>query len=137
MSRWLHRLFHNDISDKQLDAELQFHLEQQIVDNLAAGMSPEEARRRAQMAVGGLEQVKQKTRDVHWENWIENVWRDLRFAFRSLSKDARSSSLGIFALALGIGATTVIFSLFHAVLIDPFPYKRLFTFSSFSESKTS
>ncbi len=131
MPRWMHRLFHNDAEDKRLEAELQFHLEQLTAANVEAGMTPEEARRQAQISLGRVEQVKQKTRDVHWENWIENVWRDLRFAVRSLSKDAGSSFLGAFALALGIGATVVVFSLFHGLLIGSLPYKdtaRLVTF---------
>jgi predicted permease len=120
MPRWIHRLLHNDAADKQLDAELQFHLEQQIADNIADGMAPEEARRRAQIELGGVEQVKQKTRDVHWENWIENLGRDLRFAVRSLNKDRRFALTAIFALALGIAASTVVFSIFYNLLFNAF-----------------
>ena len=101
MPRWIHRLLHNDALDKRLDAELQFHLEQQIAENIAAGMTPEEARRRAQIAIGGVEQVKQKARDVHWENWIENIGRDFRFAIRSLNKDRRFALDGDFCSGTG------------------------------------
>ena len=120
MPRWIHRLFHNDVVNEQLDAELQFHLEQQIADNIAAGMTAEEGRRRAQIEIGGVEQVKQKTRDVHWENWIENVSRDLRFAVRSLGKDWRVAVTAVFMLALGIGASTVVFSIFYNLLFNAF-----------------
>ena len=113
MPRWIHRLFHNDAVDKQLDAELQFHLEQQIADNIADGMTPEEARRRAQIEIGGVEQVKQKCRDAHWENFLGNIVRDFRFAIRSLNKDRRFALTAVFALALGIGACTVVFSVFY------------------------
>ncbi len=118
--RWIHRLWHGDAVDERLDAELQFHLEQQIAENIAEGMTPEEARRRAQIALGGVEQVKQKTRDVHWENWIENIGRDLRFAIRSLNKDRRFALTAILALALGIGASTVVFSAFYNLLFNAF-----------------
>jgi hypothetical protein len=68
---------------------------------------------------------------MHWEMLLENIVRDVRLAIRSLRRDPRSSLLGMAALALGIGATTVIFSLFYGVLLNPFPYKdsdRLVTF---------
>jgi hypothetical protein len=62
--RWYQRLFRRHVAEKRLDAELRFHLEQQIADYIAAGMKPEEARRRARLEFGGLEQVKEKCRNV-------------------------------------------------------------------------
>ena len=120
MPSWLYRLFHNDAVDKQLDAELKFHLEYQIADNIADGMRPEEARRRAQIEIGGVEQVKQECRDAHWENFLGNVVRDFRYALRSLNKDRRFALTAIFALALGIGASTVVFSAFYNLLFNGF-----------------
>ena len=120
MPRWIHRLFHNDVINEQLDAELQFHLEQQIADNLADGMTPEEARRRAQIEIGGVEQVTQKCRDAHWDNFLGNIGRDFRYALRSLNKDRRFALTAIFALALGIGASTVVFSAFYNLLFNAF-----------------
>ncbi len=69
---------------------------------------------------------------MHWEILLENIVRDIGLAIRSLGRDRRSSLLAIAALALGIGASTVIFSLFYGVLLHPFPYKdsdRLVTFA--------
>ena len=120
---WLHRLLRKPLMEKRLDAELRFHLEQRVRDFVASGMDQEEARRRAHLAFGGLEQVKQDCRDARIENHIEDFLRDLQYALRSLAKDRRFALIGIFALALGIGATTVMFSVLYNVVFDPFPYR--------------
>ena len=64
--RWLRRLWHTPLAEKQLDAELRFHLEQQVGANLAGGMSPAEARRQANLEFGGLERFKEECRDARW-----------------------------------------------------------------------
>ncbi len=120
---WLHRLLRKPLMEKRLDAELRFHLEQRVRDFVASGMDQEEARRRAHLAFGGLEQVKQDCRDARIENRIEDFLRDLQYALRSLAKDRRFALIAIFALALGIGATTVMFSVLYNVVFDPFPYR--------------
>jgi len=122
--RWLNRLFHKSKSEDHLNKELRFHIEQQIASNIAAGMSSEEARRRAQLEFGGLDRVKEEVRDTRWETHLENLAGDFRFAFRNLRKDRRFAFVAIFALALGIGSTTVIFSVIDSVLLHPFPYKN-------------
>src|SRR5229473_2334188 len=123
MMGWLHRLLRRPLMEKRLDAELRFHLEQRVRDFVASGMDQEEARRRAHLAFGGLEQVKQDCRDARIENHIEDFLRDLQYALRSLAKDRRFALIAIFALALGIGATTVMFSVLYNVVFDPFPYR--------------
>ncbi len=120
--RWIRRLFQKSRAENELDRELRFHLEQQIADYVAAGMSPEEARRRAQMEFGGVERVKEEVRDTRWETHLDNLIRDFRYALRSLRKDRRFALLAILALALGIGATTVIFSAIDSILLEPFAY---------------
>jgi len=120
---WLRRLFHKRLTEKRLDAELRFHLEQKVRDYVASGLSPEEARRRANLALGGLEQVKQDCREARLENHVEDFLHDFHYAFRSLTKDRRFALVAVFALALGIGATTVMFSVLYSVLVDPFPYR--------------
>src|SRR5262249_7214501 len=120
---WLRRLFHKRLTEKRLDAELRFHLEQKVRDYVAAGFSPEEARRRANLVFGGLEQIKQDCREARVENHVEDFLHDFRYAFRSLAKDRRFALVAVFALALGIGATTVMFSVLYAVMVDPFPYR--------------
>src|SRR5438552_10305524 len=120
---WLSRFLHKSRSENHLDKELRFHLERQIADFLAAGMSADEARRRARLDFGGLERVKEEVRDTRWETRLDSLFRDFRYAFRSLRKDRRFVLTAILALALGIGATTAMFSLVYNLLIDPLPYK--------------
>ena len=130
--RWIRRFFQRSRSERELDRELQFHLERQIADHLADGISLQEARRRVQLEFGGLERVKEEVRDTRWETHLDNLFRDFRYAFRSLRKDRRFALIAILTLALGIGSTTVIFSVIDRVLLRPFPYKnadRLATFS--------
>jgi putative ABC transport system permease protein len=120
--RWFRRLLDKARSESQLDKELRFHLEQQIDDYVANGMSVDEARRRAQQEFGGIERVKEEVRDTRWETHLESVWRDVRYAFRNLRKDLRFSLVAIFTLALGIGATTAVFSVVDRVLFRSLPY---------------
>src|SRR5437016_4196358 len=122
--RWIRRPFQKSRAEKQLDQELRFHLDRQIADHIATGISPEEARRRATLEFGGLERVKEEVRDRRWETQLDNLFRDFRFALRSLRKDRRFALIAIFALALGIGASTVIFSIIYNGLLNPFPYKN-------------
>ncbi len=119
----LRHLFQKRLAEKRLDAELRFHLEQRVRDFTASGMAPEEARRRAHLAFGGLEQVKQDCRDARIENHVEDFLRDFQYALRSLAKDRRFALITVFALALGISATTVMFSVIYNVVFDPFPYR--------------
>ncbi len=120
---WVRRLLDKRQTEKRLDAELRFHLEQRVRDYVASGVSPEEARRRANLDFGGLEQIKQDCREARVENHVEDFLRDFQYAVRSLAKDRRFALIAIFALALGIGATTVMFSVIYNVVFDPFPYR--------------
>ena len=129
--RWLYRLFHKSGTEGGLDKELRFHLEQQITDYIAAGLSPQEARRRARLEFGGLDRVKEEVRDTRWETHLDNLIRDFRYALRTLHRDRRFALMTIFAIALGIGSTTMVFSVIYNGLLRPFPYKdanRLTTF---------
>jgi putative ABC transport system permease protein len=120
---WLRRLFHKRLTENRMDAELCFHLEQRVRDYVASGMNPEEARRYAHLSFGGLEQIKQDCREARRENHVEDFLRDFQYALRSLAKDHRFALIAVFALALGIGATTVMFSVIYNVVFDPFPYR--------------
>ncbi|PYU39333.1 MAG: hypothetical protein DMG53_24800 [Acidobacteria bacterium] len=121
--RWFRRLWQKALTERRLDSELQFHLEQQIADYVASGLPPSEARRRASLEFGCLERFKEKCREARWENHLDIFARDFRFAFRGLLKDRRFALISIFALALGIGASTAIFSVVDNALFEPFPYK--------------
>jgi hypothetical protein len=120
---WLHRLFRKQQAEKHLDAELRDHLERQICDYIATGMPPEEARRRAHLDFGGLESIKQQTRESRRGNFLETLFLDLRYAIRNLRKDRRFAMVAIFALALGIGASTVVFSIFYNLFFNAFAAK--------------
>src|SRR5580700_12226372 len=119
--RWLRRLGHKPLVEKRLDSELLFHLEQQIADYITTGMSPAEARRRASLEFGSVERFKEECREARWENRLELLLHDLQFAFRGLRKNPRFTFAALLALALGIGASTAMFSVLYNALVVPFP----------------
>jgi putative ABC transport system permease protein len=123
MMRRIRRLFRSSHAEKELDRELQFHLDRQIAGHVAEGLSPEEARRRAKLEFGGLDRVKEEVRDVRWETHLDSLFRDFRYALRNLGKDRRFALVAIFALALGIGASTVVFSIFYSLFFNAFAAK--------------
>src|SRR5260370_3335898 len=123
MMRLIRRIFQKSRSETELDQELRFHLGRQVADYVAAGIAPEEARRRAKLEFGGLDRVKEEVRDVRWETRLDSLFRDFRFAFRNLRQNRRFSLVAICALALGIGASTVVFSVVYNVFFRVLPYK--------------
>lgn len=120
---WLRRLLHRSRLEKELSAELRFHFDQQVVDHVRAGMNEEEARRTARLEFGGLDQVAEECRDARGTLWLENVWRDARLACRLLAKDPGFTAAALLTLALGIGATTAVFSVLKTVLLDQLRYR--------------
>jgi putative ABC transport system permease protein len=120
----LRSLFRRSRVERELEDELSFHLEQQTAESLAAGMSPEEARRAAMRALGGLPQVQEECRDMRMTTAVETSLKDLRYAFRTLRKDRSFAAASILVLALGIGANTAIFSVAYAVLLRPLPFPQ-------------
>jgi putative ABC transport system permease protein len=119
----LRSLFRRNELDAALDEELKFHVEQKMADLIAEGMNPETARTAALRSFGGVVKTREECRDMRGTNLIENCWQDLRYGVRTLFKDRRFALLAIFALALGIGASTVVFSVIYDGLLNPFPYK--------------
>jgi putative ABC transport system permease protein len=120
--RWIQQVFGRRAYERKLASELTFHLEQQIKDNLAAGMSPEQARSEAVREFGGLEQVKEECRDQRSWVWLEQCLKDTAFSVRSLCR-ARGFTLTVLAmLVLGIGVAALVFNLIACVVLFAQPY---------------
>jgi predicted permease len=109
-------------ADQRLREELAEHLALQTEENLRAGMSPAEARRQAALKLGAAEAIRERHHDEHSLPLIENLLFDLRYALRMLLKSPGFSFIAIATMALGVGATTAIYSLIDATLLHPLPY---------------
>ncbi len=108
--------------DGELEGEIRAHLEMAELRAIAAGLSPEEARREARLVFGGIEQMKEEHRDQRSVRWVENLLRDLRYGMASLVRDPAFAAVTIGLLALGIGANSAMFSIVDAVLLKPLPF---------------
>ena len=141
--RWTHiamlrlrSLFRRRRVEHELDAELRFHLEQQIAANLAAGMNADDARCAALRSFGGVAQLKEECRDARRLGWLEDFLRDLRFSLRSLSRAPGFTAVAVITLALGIGANSAIFSAVYQVLLRPLPFPHADRLVLVNEFKT-
>ncbi|HEX4633921.1 MAG TPA: ABC transporter permease [Gemmatimonadales bacterium] len=118
----LRALLRFSATEQELDSEIRFHIEQQTEENLRTGMASEEAARRARIAFGGTESVREEHRDARGTRWLEDAVADARYGFRSLLRNPALAATAIITLALGIGANAAIFSAVNGVILRPLPF---------------
>ena len=117
----LGRFFRRSQEDAELSQELEAHLSHEIDDNLARGMTPEEARRRARVKLGNPHAIRDQVWETNRIAWLEDTWRDLHYAARTLLRAPSFTCVALLVMALGIGANTAIYSFLDALLLRALP----------------
>src|ERR1700760_4064248 len=122
--RRLRSLLTRETSNRALREELEFHLEQAANENIARGMSPQEAWASARQAFGSVTHAADQCYEARGVGWLEDLAHDIRFGMRTFARYRSFAALTVLTLALGIGACTAVFSLFYAVLLHSLPYPQ-------------
>ena len=108
---------------EDLDQDIRDHIERETQDNIERGMPPEEARYAALRKFGNVTQVREETREVWSFRWLEQLLQDVHFGLRMLRKNPGFTGVAVAAVALGIGFSSIIFSVFYNGVLHPFPYR--------------
>ena len=115
--------FRRDALESDLLRELRYHMDRRVADLMESGLTEAEARRQAKLEVGGVVQVQEEVRDVWLSRWLRDFVYDLRFSFRTLPRSRAFAATTVMSLALGVGATTAIYSLVDQVILRPLPVR--------------
>src|SRR5687767_13227194 len=121
VARWVLR---RNQAEQELDDELRTFVEMSAAEKVREGVPPAEARRRARMELGGLEQAKERVRTGRHGAWLDEAGRDVRYAFRIFTRSPGFTGVIVLTLALGIGANTAIFSLIDALMLRWLPVRN-------------